>query len=558
MQRTLDDLGTPLFSTTFVVLDLETTGGSPTADAITEVGALKSRGGEITGTFHTLVSPGRPIPASIQLLTGISEGTVAGAPGIEAVLPSLWEFLNGVVLVAHNARFDASFLAAAFARHGYAVPFKRTVCTLRLARRLLAGETRNLKLETLARHFGAAAEPCHRAFPDARATLDVFHRLLELAGPVGVLTCEDLLVFLRTGRAPDIGKIAMTAHVPRVPGVYLFVDARGRILYVGKARNLRERVRSYFHGDDRRGIADLVREAAAVRVEPCQTELEAEILELRLIRRYQPPYNRRGRRIPKPAWVRIVPGRTARLAVTRTPKLAVDALLGPFPSQRAARGVIDAIQDAVPIARCSDPRRHPAGCAFGEMGRCIAPCLPGRAPEHDRLLSSLQEAVDAGGAELLDHLDHLMNTRAGMLRFEEAAEIRERALLLARALERRRAQRALAAAGDLLVCVPRPPDVEVAAIRSGRLVGSWRQPPGEPVRCEQAFETLTLADAAEADGAAADPPGDIDEVMLVWRFLTRAARKGGWVESCTGELASYIADRRVVERLAADRPALTG
>ncbi|MGH2690171.1 MAG: exonuclease domain-containing protein, partial [Actinomycetota bacterium] len=203
MQRTLDDLGTPLFSTTFVVLDLETTGGSPTGDAITEIGALKSRGGEVIGTFHTLVSPGRPIPASIQVLTGIGDATVAGAPPIEAVLPSLWEFLDGAVLVAHNARFDASFLAAAFARHGYRVPFRRTVCTLRLARRLLAGETRDLRLETLARHLGAAAEPCHRAFPDARATLDVFHRLLELAGPVGVLTCEDLLVFSRTGRAPD-------------------------------------------------------------------------------------------------------------------------------------------------------------------------------------------------------------------------------------------------------------------------------------------------------------------------------------------------------------------
>jgi DNA polymerase-3 subunit epsilon len=465
------------------------------------------------------------------------------------------------VLVAHNARFDASFLAAAFARHGYRVPFRRTVCTLRLARRLLAGETRDLRLETLARHLGAGAEPCHRAFPDARATLDVFHRLLELAGPVGVLTCEDLLVFSRTGRAPDLSKIGMAARVPRVPGVYLFVDARGRVLYVGKARNLRARVRSYFHGDDRRGIADLVREAASVRVERCQTELEAEVLELLLIRRHRPPYNRRGKRPPAPAWVRIVPGRIARLAVTRTPRLGCDALLGPFPSQRAARDVLDAIQDAVPVARCADPRRHPTGCAFGEMGRCAAPCLPQGRPEHERLLTWLREAVAEGGGPLLDRLDALMNARAGMLRFEEAAEIRERALLLARALERQRAQRALAAAGDVLVCVPRSPSLEVAAIRGGRLVRSWTQPLGEPVRCEQAFEALTLTEAAGAGaaaGGAAGTPGpagdaEIEETMIVWRFLVRAARRGGWVASCSGELASRIGDRPVAERLTAAR-----
>jgi hypothetical protein len=261
--------------------------------------------------------------------------------------------------------------------------------------------------------------------------------------------------------------------------------------------------------------------------------------------------------------VRIVPGRTARLAVTRTPRLAGDALLGPFPSQRAARDVLDAIQDAVPVARCADPRRHPAGCAFGEMGRCVAPCLPQGRPEHDRLLVWLRQAVADGGGPLLDRLDALMNARAGMLRFEEAAEVRERALLLARALERQRAQRALAGAGDLLVCVPRPPSLEVAAIRRGRLVRSWTQPLADPVRCEEAFEALTLADAAEATAAAGEARGpqgagdgaDIDETMIVWRFLVRAARRGGWVASCSGELASRIADRAVAERLASTVPA---
>lgn len=598
------DLGTSLYATTFVVLDLETTGGSPTADAITEVGALKSTGGQVTGTFHTLVSPGRSIPAPIQLVTGIDEQTVAGAPPIEAVLPSLWEFLRGTVLVAHNARFDAAFLAAAFARHGYALPFRRTVDTLRLARRLLAGEISetgeigDLRLETLAGHFGASAEPRHRAFPDARATLDVFHRLLELAGPLGILTCEDLLVFGRTGRAPDLGKMKMAAGVPRAPGVYLFADAQGRVLYVGRARNLRARVRSYFYGGGRRGVADLVRRAVAVYVERCATEVEAEVRELRLLRLHEPPFNRadrvghRSQRPPRPAWVRIVPGQVPRLAVVRSPAHATSALLGPFSSQRAAHEAVEAIRDAVPAARCADPRRHPSGCAFGHTGRCLAPCLSERRPAHDRLLAWLQEAVASGGSEVLEALDARMTSGA-----EPPAALFQQSVRLADALERRRAARALAAAGDVVVCVPRraargstagePDDavrtrsrertagpgeavvMEVAVIRSGHLVRTWVQPTGEPVSAERAFEPPAPepgpADQPHPDGlhtGAADTShkghdridadlGDAEELMIVWRFLERAARRGGWIASCSGELSCRISDRLAAERLRA-------
>jgi DNA polymerase III subunit epsilon len=566
----LRDLGTPLYSTTFVALDLETTGGSPTVDVITEVGALKSTGGQITGTFHTLVSPGRSIPAAIQLRTGIGEHTVAGAPSIEAVLPMLWEFLRGTVLVAHNARFDASFLAAAFARHGYALPFRRTVDTLRLARRLLAGETLDLRLQTLARYLGASAEPCHRALPDASATLDIFHRLLELAGPLGVLTCEDLLMFGRTGRAPDLARMKMAAGIPAVAGVYLFVDRHDRVLFVGRAHNLRTRVRSCFYGDNRRGVTtmgDLMRQVVAVRIERCATALESEIRQLRLIHLHQPPFNRRGRRPPAPAWVRILPDRVARLGVVRSPAHAPSALLGPFPSQRAAREVLEAIRDAVPVARCSDPLRHPSGCAFGETGRCMAPCLPERRPGHDGLLAWVEGAVAGGGAALLEELDARMAAGAEMQRNDlrsdadamgavapdgEAAAVFQRSVLLARALERRRVARMLTAAGDLLVCVPNAtlrgrsePALECAAIRNGRLVRSWVQPASDTVGAQQAFESL----APEATG----DPGDLEEPMIVWRFLGRAAREGGWVASCTGDLSSRISDRPAVERLAAGR-----
>jgi DNA polymerase-3 subunit epsilon len=181
------------------------------------------------------------------------------------------------------------------------------------------------------------------------------------------------------------------------------------------------------------------------------------------------------------------------------------------------------------------------------MGRCIAPCRPERRPAHDRLLAWVEHAVEDGGGLLLDRLDALMRARADALRFEEAAEVRERSLCLARALERRRALRTLAASGELLVCLPGRNGVEVAALADGRLVQSWIQPAAEPVDRARAFEAPTL-DAEPAAEAA-----DIEELMIVWRFLARAARRSGWVESCSGELASRVGDRWAAERLAAER-----
>ena len=155
VQGTFDDLGTALSGVTFVVVDLETTGGSPAESQITEIGAVKVRGGEVLGEFQTLVNPGGPIPAFIQVLTGITDAMVATAPRIDAALPAFLEFARGSVLVAHNAGFDISFLKAAAARTGNRWPGFDVLDTVTLARQLVPrDEARNHKLSTLAALFG--------------------------------------------------------------------------------------------------------------------------------------------------------------------------------------------------------------------------------------------------------------------------------------------------------------------------------------------------------------------------------------------------------------------
>ena len=199
-QATIEDLGRPLLRTTFVVLDLETSGGAPHLGAhITEIGAVKVRGGEVLGQFQTFINPGTPIPSFITALTGITDEMVAESPRIAEVLPMLLEFLGPeteTVFVAHNAPFDLSFLKAAANASEYRWPRFTVVDTAKLARRVLSrDEVTNCKLGTLAEFFNTSVSPTHRALDDALATVDVLHALIGRVGTLGITTLEELKDF---------------------------------------------------------------------------------------------------------------------------------------------------------------------------------------------------------------------------------------------------------------------------------------------------------------------------------------------------------------------------
>ncbi len=451
LQRSFDDLGTPLFETTFCVVDLETTGGSPASSAITEIGAVKVRGGELLGEFQTLVDPGMPIPPFITSLTGISDTMVAGAATIGEALPSFLEFAGDSVLVAHNASFDTRFLRAETERRGYGPLDNPVVCTLRLARRLVRDEVTDLRLETLARALRSRFAPRHRALADARATTDVLHALLELAGRWGVSHLDDLLWFQSAGGHPQARKRILTESLPRTRGVYLFVDAQDRVLYVGKASDLRARVRSYFGTDDRRAIGPLLRELHDVRHIATRTDLESLVIEARLIRAHRPPYNRVGRGRTPGAWVRLTSERFPRVTVARTP-----GGIGPL-TRAAAEAVREALESAAPVRRCSErigAKTHFPACALAAMGRCAAPCEGGVEPE--AYAASIAPAVSAvaGDADTaVTALERSMTRLAEMSRFEEAASVRDRIASLVHALARQRATTALVGAGEILVSV---------------------------------------------------------------------------------------------------------
>ncbi len=489
-QRSLDELGTPLRETTFCVVDLETTGASVRDGAmITEVGAVKVRGGEVLGEFATLVDPGAPIPAFISVLTGISNTMVCGAPRIEEVLPSFLEFAAGCVLVAHNAPFDIGFLRHFAAAQGREWPDFAVVDTVRVARRVVTrDETPDCKLSSLARVFGSATVPDHRALSDARATVDVLHALIGRLGGLGVHTVEELATF-NTRVSPQVRRKRHLADgLPHAPGVYLFRDQQERVLYVGTSRDLRTRVRTYFTASEKRSrMGEMVGLAERVEGLECATALEAEVRELRLIGHHKPPYNRRSKFPERTTFLKLTREHWPRLSVV-TSVLGDDAdYLGPFSSRKAAQQCLAALHETFPVRQCGGPmprraRRTP--CALAELGRCLSPCDGSADPTtYAAVVRALRETLLRRPDEVVATINARMHALSLDERFEEAGTQRDRLASFVRAAARSERLASLASCAEL-VAARRGDDGrwEAHVVRHGRLAAAGTIPGGTDAR----------------------------------------------------------------------------
>ncbi|HET8768174.1 MAG TPA: DEDD exonuclease domain-containing protein [Pedococcus sp.] len=485
VQGTFDDLGTALADVTFVVVDLETTGGNPNDSAITEIGAVKVRGGQVLGEFQTLVNPHLPIPPFIQALTGITTAMVADAPRIEVALPAFLEFARGAVLVAHNAGFDVGFLKAAARQQGIEWPRHAVVDTVHLARQLVTrDEARNHKLSSLAALFGASTVPDHRALHDARATVDVLHGLIERVGNLGVRTLEELSSYSSRVSPAQRRKRWLADGLPDAPGVYQFKDGQGRVLYVGTSVNIRTRVRSYFTGSEQRTrMAEMVRIAESVTPIVCATTLEAEVRELRLIAEHKPRYNRRSKSPERATWVKLTVEAFPRLSIVREVRGDGAKYIGPFGSRASAEAAVAAVHEVIPLRQCVQrlsPTRRVGSCALADMGRCGAPCTGAQSVEEYAVV--VRDAVHAlvgDSRQVVTALRSRMGTLADQERYEDAGEVRDRLLALVRGIARAQRIAPLAASPEIVAARPAPAGGwEVVVVRHGRLAASTVAPRG--------------------------------------------------------------------------------
>ena len=530
VQQTFDELGTPLRDVTFVVVDLETTGGSAAAgSSITEIGAVKVRQGEVLGEFQTLVRPSEPIPPFISVLTGITNAMVAGAPRIESALPAFLEFAHGTVLVAHNAPFDIGFLRHYSHAMGIGWPRFEVLDTAKLARRVITrDDAPNCKLSSLAALFRSTTTPNHRALSDARATVDVLHGLMERLGNLGVHTLEELQTFSSRVSAAQRNKRHLAEQLPHSPGVYLFRDSRDRVLYVGTSKDLRARVRTYFTASETRSrMGEMVGLATSVQGITCTTALEAEIRELRLIAEHKPRYNRRSKFPERVTWVKLTTEVWPRLSLVKQ-VLDDDAdYLGPFRSRKTAEAAMYALHETFPIRQCSGrlPRKPSRNaCALAEMGRCLAPC-DGSTTEDDygAAVGALRRTLDSSPAAVTAAIRGRMEQLAATERFEEAASHRNRMTSFVRAAARTQRLKALTSCREIVAA--RRNDAfqwEVHVIRHGRLAAAGVIPSG--VSARDWTDALRAGADTVVPGPGPAPAATPEESEKILRWLESDVR----------------------------------
>jgi len=467
----------------FVVFDLETTGVGRTA-RICEIGAVRISRLEQTDTFETLVDPRAQIPAAITALTGIRQADLKGAPSAGLAVRRFMAFAGDAVLVAHNARFDRSFLDRDLDRltgRRLAAP---VLDTLALARTLLAGRVARTGLASLSHFFGTSTRPCHRALPDAEATGEVLLALIGLAQERGARTVSDLYELGAPRKRKVYDKRSLAHGAPPRPGVYRFY-AGSQVLYVGRARDLRARLRSYFRSERQRPSVEAALGAVdRIEWDVLGSELEAGLEELRLIRELRPPANARQSRPERYVYLRR---RGDGIVVSRTP-----SELGPIRSRRQAE--------------------------------LAARALAGASPEEIEGLLGLGGPLPRLRARLRDLSD--------CLRYEDAARLRDRITALDRVVgQLRHLERLRSLELCLLTPAVEPGMRRAFFLAGGRIQAVRTVPPGAGASLELAAGAAAARDARLPFDADA-----VDELLLVGSFIRRPP-----AELEVRPLASYAA-----------------
>ena len=384
-------LGAPL-----AVVDIETTGSDPAADRITEIAVLEIDCFEVSSAWSTLVNPGVRLPSPIQALTGITEGMLAGAPRFAELADGLIERLKGRVLVAHNARFDYGFLRREFERAGHRF-HARTLCSVRLSRRLYPQHARH-DLDSLIERHGLDCAARHRAHGDAEA---LWHFLRVAAAEHGeeIFQVAARQVARQVALPPQLERAAIDA-IPEAPGVYLLYGEGGAPLYVGKSRNMRQRVLQHFSASlPSEKEMRLARAVHRIDWQRTTGELGALLRESQLVKALEPAYNRQLR-APRGLCGFVFGGKRLRLAdAAEIDAETLPLLRGLFRSRRMALSALRELADAHRLCLKTvgfDERGSGRGspvCFRHQVGRCAGVCA-GRENvhlHHARLAAALAQ-----------------------------------------------------------------------------------------------------------------------------------------------------------------------
>jgi DNA polymerase III subunit epsilon len=526
----------PVATAEFLVIDTETNGLNGDACEMTEVGAVLVGGGELHDRWSSLVRCSRPLSRGIQRFTGITPEMLAEAPGLDDVLPALQELLDHRVLVAHNAPFDRRVLRQAFHRVGLEWPEQPVLCTAALARKLLPLQRRR-GLGTLADALGIEVHAAHRALADAetcaRVLCALFPRLcanaVTVADATALCSGRRRRTVIRKPRIPAQTPPAQLdfADLPRDPGVYLFRDDSGRVLYVGKSISIRSRARAHFAPSS--VPADWTIQATVVDYESTNSELGALLLENRLIKHHRPPGNiRLARRDERLCYIRCrldIPFPI--LEVASDPAAGHAVTIGPLRGRRLAVELVEQLDSLFGLRHCGRRlklREHAS--AYGQMGRCLSPCLGDLDPNlyRRRLDEALRLFVDEtdGRDRLLGHVRAQMQAAAAQRNYERAAWLRRRLRRLGAIVERLDGALEATHARARLVLAAHPVDGtrhDAFWIVGGRVV-DWGAAPDDADGLEERTQRALVRGGRAGELGAHVPPDEIDELRILATYLT--------------------------------------
>ncbi|MFL5659621.1 MAG: exonuclease domain-containing protein [Ktedonobacteraceae bacterium] len=546
----------------FVVLDTETTGLRPGPDRVIEIAGIRLRGGEVIDSFQSLVNPNRRLPPFIVQFTGITQEMVAGAPRAEQVFPDFLQFIEGAIIVGHNVGFDIGFLSYEAQLLGYAFPIDG-LDSIPLARRFLPG-LRRFKLDVVAGHLKIPAANRHRALGDAKVTAAIFMKLLNLAQQQDIHTLGNLRLRLQlpvawSGDITDTslskqveyfradGKLSSKSAAPRPtgslllnpawkrefpnkPGVYLMKDASGQVIYVGKAKCLKDRLASYYShplGYTRKmdGLLQNVKEIETIVL---GSELEALLVESQLIKQLQPTYNVQLRNYDLYPFIKIdVQHPFARVYSTK--EVAPDGAryFGPFRSRHIVDLTIELIQKVFPVRTCTrslPPQAKPSEpCLRLHLDRCPGPCRGGVDPlEYARVIEQVCAFLGGEREDLLDRLRRQMLEAAQQLNFERAAWLRDTIRSADEVLIGQRLITGAVEANNLFIVYPSAKEDhnELFLIRHGRLV-EQRCIPHELEPMQTAVHELLAIATTLGDPPSIVGKAEVDQINIISRWIHR-------------------------------------
>ena len=423
----------PIENAEFAVLDFETTGGSSKSGRVIEIGIVHVKNLKIVDTYQTFINPGLLVPYYITKITGITDADVHDAPFFEDVTSQVVDFIGDSVLVAHNLTFDLNFLKHEFVRADVFLPKMDSFCTLKLARKMYP-ELKSKSLGNLVKHFGIRHKDVHRALGDAMATAKLLFKMItHLKEDHNITALNELLAYqsvtpIKSNLRIIKKKLALDfAKAPATPGVYLFKDAKGKIVYIGKAKIIKKRVANYFSNTAARKAKQIVRKASSLEYIETNSELSALILESELIKTHKPPMNTLLKKYPQQYFIKVK--QTHKYPnLTSVSKIDFDGndYFGPYNNRDTSKNLIDIISKAYQLRECNDKElKRGKKCYLLDIKRCVAPCINDNFAEYEKELSSAYTFLSGENQDAVNKLLLKMKSLAEEKKYEEAAEIRD-------------------------------------------------------------------------------------------------------------------------------------